>query len=646
MQAGRVRRIVVDAIDRAVFEGETFGDVGRYEQVRGRAFCEVDPRHPLNTPINRLATAPRNAAGHAEYAFDFHILKPADPQRSNGWLLYDFPNRGDKLAISRFNQTPADNQLDRKEHAGDGLLMRRGFTVVWTAWQGGVASRNHRLIADLPIARSDDGPVTGRSRDEFIIESSVYIDTVSEVSESRFVARLTYPAATLVPSDAILTIRQFERDPRSSPPDLAWRYLDDKHIEVARPAGFDLGAIFEFVYTARHPTIMGLGLTGVRDFVSFLRHDESDGNPLGEARPFIRRAMAFGASQSGRVLRDFLYLGLNEDSAGRPVFDAMLPTVTGSRKSLVNTPFAQPGRFSRQHEEHAYGGDQFPFTYGPLRDPISGRAGGILERAIEANACPKIIHLDTESDLWAGRSSLLATDCAGEDIDLPDNVRLYMASGVPHSAAPPMESITALPDNRLSYSPALRALLIALVEWVDEGLEPPPTQFPSRASRSLVEIETARAGFPAIPGCPFPASLNRLWLLDESVEPPVEGPEYPVLVAATDADGNSLDGVRHPLLEAPIATLTGWNLRAPGFAPGELYSVAGAVIPFARTAAERTARGDPRLSLEERYGSEAAWAAALADAAQRLVAQRLLLPEDAEQMTRAAQKGWAIENFW
>ena len=247
-----------------------------------------------------------------------------------------------------------------------------------------------------------------------------------------------------------------------------------------------------------------------------------------------------------------------------------------------------------------------------------------------------MFHLDTDADLWVGRSSLVATDTAGQDVTMPENVRLYMASGIQHAVhRPGAIQVTEQPGNPLGYGSYMRALLVALTEWVETGRTPPDSQFPSRGDGTLVSRAEAGRDFPAIPGMGFPDVLNELHLRDHSVEPPIDGAEYPVLVCAVDQDGNSRGGLRHPLLTAPRGTHTGWAIRIPGYGAGDLFTVQGSFVPFAATGANRVASGDPRFSIEERYPSRAAWVQRVAEAAGTLVAQRLLLPEDAARLQRA-----------
>jgi hypothetical protein len=635
---GGVQRIEITERESPVFGGAEFAGVGKYERLHGTVFGELDPTHRLNADIVNLDKAPRNARGNVEYRSNFRILKPLDLDRGNGCLVYDVPNRGNQPIMPRLNGAPDGGH---PQHAGNGFLMRRGFTVVWSGWQGDVPPGADRLTARFPTIPG----ITGMVREEFIAEATGLLgdSNIHEPNEERFVGTLVYPVAD--PAGATLTVREREADPRVTPPGLAWRLIDDHHVEITRPTapGFDRGAIYEFVYRAQDPVVMGIGFATIRDIVSFLRYATKD-NPLApRERPCTRHALGFGISQSGRVLRDLVYLGFNEDFAGRQVFDGILPVVAGSRRTCVNWQFAQAGRYSRQHEDHSYGDDQFPFSYPTLSDPISGRSGGILQRARDAGVCPKVLHLDTESDLWQARSSLVVTDTSGADITMPDEVRVYTVSGVPHAAFRPLSKpVMQLPGNRLGYGAFMRALLVALFEWVEHGVAPPASRFPSRPSGTLVTLAESRATFPKLPQVEFPKVLNELRLRDHSVEPPVESIAYPVFVQATDADGNALGGIRHPMVDAPLATHTGWSLRASGYGYGDLFTIQGSMIPFATTEAERQRAGDPRPSVEARYASRDVWAARLAAATDRLVAERLLLPEDGDRLLAAARESWDV----
>ena len=633
------------------YEGTSFGNAGAYEWVFGRLTGEVDPRHPLNQGIALLDRASVNGNGYVTYETDVAILKPIDATRGNGWMLYDVLNRGTKRAIQRINTGPASNSPFKLDDIGTRYLMERGFTVVWTAWQGDVPPGGGRMLAKLPVAMGPDGPITGMSREEFILDlaAAVREDGIEEIADDRFQVRLSYPAADMADlASASLTIRQNEQDERQSPPGLSWRYHDENTLEVthARDLPFDRGAIYEFVYKAKNPTVMGLGLAAIRDTVSFFRHAAADAR--GNANPLhgaLRHALGFGLSQSGRVLRDFLYEGFNADREGRAVFDAVMPLIAGSRRAFLNAPFAQPGRFSRQHEDHSFPGDQFPFGYGLLHDPISERTDSILARAEVASvapgsADPKIMHLDTDSEFVSARSSLVVTDCEGNDVTLPDNVRFYLAASVAHGDYPLPAEVASAQGNTLTYGTLVRALIDALTAWVETGKTPPASRYPTRAAGTLLSRAQVEAHFPAIPGVRYPQTINGLQLADHTQVPPGQGAAYPVFIGSTDADGNGDAGVVHPLVTTPLGTHTGWQVRRPGFAEGELFNVFGSFWPFAVTRTEREANRDPRPSLEERYGDMAGWQAYLKTALEGLVIDGFLLQEDRERILTQAGRGY------
>lgn len=390
---------------------------------------------------------------------------------------------------------------------------------------------------------------------------------------------------------------------------------------------------------------MGLGFAAVRDAISFLRYQRVDRvgtpNPL-DHHGLPDDAISVGRSQSGRFLRDFLYQGFNEDTAGRIVFDGLHPHIAGSRKTFTNYQFGQPGRWQKQHEDHDYPGDQFPFTYASLTDPLSGRTDGLLRRCRASRTCPKIVHTDGEAELWQARASLVVTDPMGEHIDLPENVRVYLIAGTQHGGgaglhvAEPSRGPCQNLTNPLALEQIRVALSVALYEWVVDGMPPPPSRFPTVAGGGLVSAHDV--GFPDIPGVTYSGSYNPLHLQDHTSIPPKAGAPYTVLVGRVDADGNMVDGVRHPNLVAPVGTHTGWNLRRDGYGPGAQCAGSGSFIPFAVDGASRAGAADPRLSLAERYADHEAYVAAVAAAADDLVRERLLLRADADQIVDRASR--------
>jgi hypothetical protein len=623
-QAEVTRFEVVNAAKPA-FEGRAFGERGTAEKITARATIAVDPGDPHNAIVADINLAPRNADGRVEATADVVVLRPARP---NGILLLEIPNRGRKLIGPLFEEASGDgsNRLEQAGDAGRGFLLSRGYTLVWVGWQGDIAPGAGMRI-DLPVVSG----VTGHSREEWVFDHT----------RSPAQAKLTWPAADLDPGTARLTVRARPEDPRQTPSDLSFRYVDPQTIEITRPAtGFDASALYELSYTARDPKVMGLGFAAIRDVAAFLRHETGPANPLAaEGRTGIERTIGFGVSQSGRVLRDFLYLGFNQDERGRLVFDGMMPHIAGSRRSFTNFRFAQPGRNPAPHLDRYYPADQFPFTYGLTTDALTGRQDGLMVRCRLSNTCPRIMHVDSEYEMWGSRGGLVTTDTAGRQLDLPPDVRAYMITGAPHFAAP--DAVTqANPGCELPVSPLhsgapARALVTALGAWITDGVAPPASRYPERADGTL---GAAAHLYPDIPGLPYRELYNPAQWVEQADPAPVVRGTYPLLLPRVDQDGNTLAGIRMPLIEAPRATYTAWN-PTKGSAAATLCNQQGGVLAFSATKAERLAKGDSRLSLEERYPTADAYAAAVKAAADRLVGERVLLAEDAAEMASQAAAG-------
>ncbi len=639
-----VKEIVITNVESA-FAGRSFDSVGPYEKLEGIMRIEIDPLHPLNFDITNIHKAPHNHRGMIEFDVDFLVLKPVDLKKGNGKILYDLVNRGNGLAIGTFNGGRGGS-LSSANDAGDGFLMNRGYTLVLSGWQArypipdapafsiALASRlpgKSGMAARLPIARNQDGsPIVALSREEISAAGT----------NNTFIGYLTYPAAS-PDAKATLTVRQRELDEPQTPPGLTWRYLDEFRIEITRPAGekFDAGAIYTFIYQAKDPIVYGLALASIRDVVSFFRYAVKDelgnANPLAPGgRPAITKTLAFGASQTGRTLKTLIYQ-FNEDENGRIVFDGVNIHISGASMNSLNYQFAQPGTKSAWHGDRRERGNQFPFTYTTFYDPISRRVDGLLQRCEATNTCPKIVHTDSENEVWQGAASLVYTDTSGRDIILPPNVRVYLFNSTQHGPAMAMNrGICQHLPNPLNHRPLSRALFAALDDWVSGRSEPPPSRYPKVQDGTLVPF--SKAEFPEIPSVAFSEVINRIHLTDFSVQPPLEGAAYPIFVPKTDKDGNSLGGIRLPGLEVPTATYTGWNLRSAGNGEGDLCTASGSYISFAQTKDERLASGDPRLSLEERYANHDAYVKAISLAADRLVRERFLLEEDARQIKEAA----------
>jgi hypothetical protein len=626
----RAEVVRFDIVERGpAFAGRSFGDVGPYERITARATIALNPSDDRNAVITDLAQAPRNPDGKVEATADVVILRPTDPTHGNGTLLLDVPNRGRKLAPQLFDDSsqPGANNAQSADDAGIGFLHRHGYTMVWVGWQGEIASKPGQMALTAPVLKG----VTGPAREEFVFDTTT--------SPAR--ATLTWPAAD--PAGLTVTVRAAWADARQTPSGISARLVDPVTVEIMRPDGFDAGALYEITYTARDPVPLGMGFAAVRDVASFLRRDATSANPLlNGLHPSVSRAIGFGVSQSGRFLRDFLYLGFNEDIAGRVVFDGLMPHVAGTRRMASNVRFGLPGRNPRHPQDPAWQADLFPFTYATLSDPVSGKTDGLLRRCALSATCPKVMQTDSEHEWWASRASLLVTDLAGNHLDLPDNVRAYMIAGTPHFADPADvmrkgQAALSLPQNPMHSGAPMRALLTGLNAWISDGVPPPASRVPMRAHGTLVAAEGAvRLDIPGLSykGIHTPAAFS-----DQSVLPPKEIGRYPVFVPKADDDGMAISGIRQLALAVPRATYTGWNLRAQGFGPTAFYPLQGAVVPFAPTEAARKEIHDPRPSIAERYADNDAYVAAVRREAARQVTERLLLPEDAERAVEAAKQG-------
>jgi hypothetical protein len=605
--------------------GHEFGAAGAHVRIKGVARGALDPAAAQNTGIVDLDKAPRNAAGMVEYTTDFDILRPKDPAPGSGILVYDVPNRGSKRIFTLLDDVaPADparnNDPQTKEDAGLGFLLGRGYSLVWSGWDPGAPRVNGNLGGDFPPALADGKPIVGLIRDEFHVGTRAPGDGSTR--------RLSYPAASTVQPQARLTVRARERDRRTEIPRADWEFVDDRTIRLL-PEGrkFEPIKLYELWYDAVGPRVLGIGYASVRDLVSSLRY----GGELGE----IRHALAFGVSQSGRFLRHFLELGMNCDTAGRRVFDGVFSHVAGAGKVFANHRFGMPGRTATQHEDRLYPENWFPFSMAACSDPISGRPGAILAGAASD---PKIIETNSATEYWQKGASLIHSDPGlGRDLALPPNARAYLIAGTQHGGRPgvdPRPGPCVNPRNPHSATPALRALFVALEEWVTRDVAPPPSRVPSLAAGTAVAAESLR--LPRVPGFAHPPGANAIAAPVDWVNPPEAGPAqfYATCVSAADADGNEVAGIRLPPIAAPLATYTGWNVyRAQ---PDELADRDGSRIPFARSRAEREAADDPRPSLAERYGSRDAYVEQVRAVAAALVAERLLLPADADGFVAAA----------
>ena len=639
------------------YGGMPFGSVGPYQFVTGVANGVVDPTDPRNAIIQDIELAPLDSNGLVEYSTKFQVLMPVDESKGNHIMLSEVVNRGNETSPGTFNiGTSATNPQ------GDGFLENQGLTLVFIGWQADLvapASNPGLITMSAPIAHFRGGKtITGVVRSEWTVSTPTGAPGTQNILAESSSNTPGYASVTTSNAGLTLTQRVHQDDPKVPIPKSQWAFADCTSAPfpgVPNPQklclqnGFDTNHIYELIYTAKDPIVMGLGLAALRDVSAFFHNSAMDDN--GTPNPLagqIAHTLLRGDSQSGRLLRTFLDLGFNEDESGQQVFEGMHPHI-GSVRNYINVRFSQPGRLAgTQHTEKEYPGPDSPLTYQPTYDPFTGETSGILDRCTKTNTCPKIVHTMSDIEYWEASGRGDTTDPLGtRDLRSPDNVLIYQFSSNQHGGFSPVAPLPTstgiceqLPDAN-TYTYNIRALLVALEEWVANGTLPPESRYSRLDHGSLIPVE--HINFPNIPGVTGPEGIFNTRFLyyrglkydtDDlsgiiAIEPPVPLFEYPSLVPQIDADGNDIDGLRSHILRAPLGTYTGWNVRAAGFSQGDACDLTGSYIPFAVTKAERLANGDPRLSLQERYRNTAGYTAAVTAAVSRLVSERLMLASDA-----------------
>ena len=660
----RVTRFVVERATPYA-DGRAFGDAGAFERLEGTAYFEVDPSDPLNAVVVNIERAPRNARGLVEFSAPFVLIKPVDVTRGNGKLLYGLNNRGNGIEIP-FHTFPRP-PVGSTDNVGDGFFFKLGFAFVDAGWAADIETTETRLGATIPVAVQPDGSaIMAPIRIEYRGEGH----TFSLKGDDRF---LSYETADTDTTSSTLTVRDESGGARALVASDRWAFgscptgrpsLVASSTDICLFDGFDPHKVYELTYPAKSPWVMGLAYAVTRDLASFLRHeaadDEGNPNPLRtDGRP-VRRVYGLGISSTGMYLRDFIYLGFNEDEGRRKVFDAVRIQIAGTHRLFANVEFADPNVYSRQDQKSDFTSHSIPpLTYAVTTDPISGVRDGILRRP---NTDPLVFHIDSSNEFWQMNASLNVHDGLGNPVPIPDSVRLYSMAGHSHAGA---SGVAARPTDRVmggsqsgvctnptngyfSYAPVMRALLVALDEWVERGVEPPPSVYPDVRNDTLGTLQVAADAFPLIPNVSFPTDVNELYTFDHgplfssrggrlTLMPPVRGRRYEVLVPMPDRDGHDLAGVKTVDVAVPVGTNTGWNLRAPGPRGGDLCGLSGSFIPFATTLEERLENGDPRHSLEERYGDHAGFVGAVQRAAARSVADRMLLEDDVAAIIALAE---------
>jgi Alpha/beta hydrolase domain len=645
----RVTRITISSTTSA-FNGQTFGDVGTYEQIRGTATGELDPLDPRNAVITDIHQAPRNANGNVEYTATFTMLKPVDMSKASGVLVYGVSNRGGRaLGFGNVGVTAANP-------AGDGFDQKPGHVYLASGWQGDLVF-NPALPAEtieVPVVQGVTGPTFAR-----------FVTVAGNVNTQPLPGRGRTPDSLDTTKAKLISIaRESNVGVRTGVVEIPsgdWAFADcsstpfpgtPNETMICLKNGFDPNLIYELVYTAKDPLVLGVGMAAMRDVNSFFRRaSAADGNPIAGR---INWAIGYGISQSGRFLKNFLLLGFNEDEDGRVVWDGAHPIIAG-QMGQFNIRFAQPGNIANIFEPGAEG----PIWWGDYNDTARGRGvTGILERCRASHTCPKIFDDFGGPEIWYSRGSVGIAGTKGkEDLRLPRNVRRYYHASTTHggggggfAVAQPAIAGQMLARNPNPQTEIRRALFIALTDWVTEGKRPPRSDYPRVSDGTLVPATATAMHWPKIPGAPTPDNvINVLMDYDygpdfryndqsgvmTNVVPPIKQ-IIPTPAAKVDEDGNEIAGVKSVLLQAPLGTYTSWNPVASGPLMGNEASLAAGYIPFAMTKAERVASGDPRRSIEERYGSQEGYDCVVRHVATQEVRKGLLLQEDADRLIAQA----------
>jgi alpha/beta hydrolase family protein len=599
---------------RDVAAGRSFGSTGPYEQIAGRLHFLIDPSNKRNQVITDLDKATRNATGKIEMSTDLVILRPRDASRGNGIALFDIVNRGRGVAFAKFD-APTSTGGAPQDEFGDGFLLNRGYTIIQVGWEFD-ARREGAIRFDPPRANG----VIGFARATFIPTSKGADATVGDLAG--------YLPSNPAAAENTLTVRDAPQAPATTIPRAKWRLSGNV---VTLEGGFEPGRIYELAYTAEAPPIAALGFAVVRDAASWVKYAP-------DAIVSAKYTLAFGSSQTGRYLREFLYDGFSTDERNRLAFDAVWPHLTGASGVNLNRRWSTPTSLSSDVATF------FPFSDMKQRDPVTGVEEGLLENARAGEHQPKVFWTNTPTEYWEKASALLTTTPDGsKDLSLPPNVRAYSLAGTQHDPArfPPAASNGQLVDNPTDYMWAMRALLVGMERWLRDGVAPPASRYPRRQDGTLVPV--ANVAFPNLPDVTSPLrvlpgarGVNSLVSRNGGAGTPL-----PLLVSQVDKDGNELGGLRLPEVVVPLATTAGWNFRKAEIGGTHLlFPLLGSYIPFASTRSERERTHDPRPSIEERYTSREAFLKRIQDAAAPLVKDGYLLADDVPALVKRAGDHW------
>jgi hypothetical protein len=486
--------------------------------------------------------------------------------------------------------------------------------------------------------------------------------------------------AKLVSRGSESTLGAVQDEQPIAPADWAWAKCtaevpfpgtpDPTHICLKN--GFDAKRLYQVVYTAKDPYVLGVGFAAWRDVGQFFKttavDDQGTPNPVAKA---VTHSIGRGISQSGNFVRGWLHLGFNQGEDGKQVHDGLWPIIAGRRIAL-NFRWAQPDGVLELYQA----GSEGPQWWRRHPDPVrGGRDAGILDRCEATQTCPKIMEHFGSAEVWALKLTPEWVGTDGKaDLPLPSNVRRYYIASSNHgggaggfdSSLPgvglptkgPMcpgnnFGVGMLPANPVPHTETVNALRAHFRQWVMRETAPPASRWPRLAEGQLAQASKAGIQFPNLPGLrpTVPEADFIMPVHDYDWGPefdPVDGSGVPtlappkikqvlnMLAPKVDADGNELGGVPVVLLDAPLGTYLGWNVTDAGFHAGQICNYVGGMLPFARTAQARQAQNDPRPSLEERYGNHEGYVSAVRQAAQRAQAEGFLLAEDAARLIKSA----------
>jgi hypothetical protein len=633
-----------------VLDGKSFGDAGPYERITGRVYFTVAVANIHNQGIVDLANAVNLQNAEVEFSADFVAVRPKDAAKGNGTMLLENPNRGHSRILSLVD----GGDEDLAKSAGDAWLLRNGFTVAALGWQWDAAGAG-ALHLYAPIAKDHGQTITGLLRGDLMLPTEAEEIPLGHVILGN-IGGSEYPVAQPDDPRNTLTVRDTREGKRTVIPRSQWQFaatvdgkLTPSNRSIHLNGGFEPGRIYEYVYVVADPVVAGLGFAAFRDFASYTKHAPDSPTPAS-------RVLGEGISQNGRFLRDFLYQGFNADEHGRIALDGVLSHVAGAGRGNFNYRFAQPSRDAQPTSSIFFPTDIFPFTDQPEVDPLTHNKAGLLDLAMKEQVVPKIFFSNTSYEYWGRAASLMHTTAdAKRDASIGADVRIYHFTGLQHFPGPfpPAAGENSLhgqePMSPLPIRFFWRAMIANMDAWVRSGTPPPHSAYPTIASHTLVPV--GKLTFPRIPHVALPTEANTAYRLDFgpnwqrdgilSVQPPRVGKPFSVLVPQVDRDGNDIGGIHLPEISVPLATYTGWNLRDPSIgAATQRVAFEGSYLPFPKDAGARKRSGDPRKSIAERYPNRDAYLSQFARAAEELIQQRWLLPEDLAPLLQRGAAEW------